>query len=144
MSHQPIDPSDLVARYVALWNEPDPAARRKSISELWTSGGAHVLHSPPEQIRESAASLAFPAPALEIRGYEALDARVTHAHEQFVAAGSFTFKASGEPSRPLPNIVTFVWEMVPTAGGDTVGSGFEVLVLDEHGRITGDHQYIPI
>jgi hypothetical protein len=29
----------LVDRYVALWNEPDPDARRKMIRELWAPDG---------------------------------------------------------------------------------------------------------
>ena len=32
----------LVERVVAMWNEPDPAARRERIVALWQSDGAHV------------------------------------------------------------------------------------------------------
>jgi hypothetical protein len=40
---------DLVGRYVALWNEPDPDTRRATIRELWSSDGSHVLVNPPEK-----------------------------------------------------------------------------------------------
>jgi hypothetical protein len=32
--------------------------------------------------------------------------------------------------------------MTLTGGGDAVGSGFAVLVLDEDSHITGDHQFV--
>jgi hypothetical protein len=50
------DADRLVERYVAVWTEPDPAARRKAIEQLWTEDGAHVLH-PPVEIRDAAAAL---------------------------------------------------------------------------------------
>ena len=52
------------------------------------------------------------------------------------------FGRSGGPARPLHNVVTFGWEMVPTGGGEAAGSGFEVIVLDGEGRIDSDHQFI--
>jgi hypothetical protein len=144
MSQLPIDPTTLVERYVAVWNEPQPDVRSTAIRELWADGGAHVLQSPPQEIRDAASRLTFPAPALQIRGHEALESRVTHAYEQFIAPGEFVFRRRGEPSRPLPNVVTFGWEMVPTAGGDPVGAGLEVVVLDGAGRIAEDHQFVQV
>ena len=41
------DLNDLRERYVAVWNEPDPGARRKQIEALWAPDGSQVLvHSP--------------------------------------------------------------------------------------------------
>ena len=142
MSQQPIDPITLVERYVAVWNEPRPDVRRTSIRELWADDGAHVLQSPPREIRDAASQLTFPAPALQIRGHEALEARVAHAYEEFVAPGEFVFRLRGEPSRPLANVDTFGWEMVPAAGGDPAGAGHEVVVVDDDGRIAEDHQFV--
>ena len=30
------DPDELARRYVALWNEPDPAVRAAAIRQVWT------------------------------------------------------------------------------------------------------------
>ena len=48
----------LASRYVALWNEPDPGLRRKTIEELWAADGAHLLE-PPEAARAEASRLGF-------------------------------------------------------------------------------------
>jgi hypothetical protein len=136
------EPSALVDRYVAMWNEPEPDARRAVIRALWSPSGTQLLHSPPQDIRDTATSLGFASPALVVSGYEGLDARVTRAHEQFVAPGTFVFRRSSGPARPLRNVVTFGWEMAPTDGGDAAGSGFEVIVLDADGRIASDHQFV--
>jgi hypothetical protein len=136
------DLQDLIDRYVALWNQPDADARRKAIRELWTEDGAHVLLSPPQEIREAAARMAFPAPSLQMHGHEALDARVTGAYQEFIARGEFSFRAGRHAAR-LGNIVTFSWEMVPIGGGEPAGAGPDILVLDDDGRIQADYQLIP-
>ena len=35
-----VDTERLVQRYMAMWTDPDPATRRKSIEQLWTEDGA--------------------------------------------------------------------------------------------------------
>ena len=131
---------DLVGRYVALWNEPDPDTRRVTIRELWSSDGSHVLVNPPEAIRDAAKALDVPASALEVHGYEALEARVTRAYEMFLAPGNYVFKA-GDTVSPLPgDVVVFTWEMVSTSA--VAGAGTEVVGLDPDGRIRTDHQYV--
>lgn len=134
------DPKALVERYVALWMEPDPEVRRKTIRELWAPDGAHMLE-PPKEVRDAARALGFHAPALEARGYEALEARVARAHEEFVAPGRFVFRSRNDASR-LRDIVKFRWEMVPTGGGAVAGVGLEILVLDREGRVQVDYQFI--
>ena len=135
-----IDPRKLVDRYVAVWNEPDAELRRKAIHELWAEDGAHVLQ-PPQDIREAASGLGFPAATLQARGHDAPDVRVTRAYEEFVAPGKFTFKPRDNADR-LHNVVKFNWEMIPTGGGEVAGAGLEILILDEDGRIKTDYQFI--
>src|SRR2546423_1822500 len=106
----------LFDRYVAVWNEPDPAARRRAIAELWAEDGVES-----------------PEPA-EHRGHHALEARVAGAHDQFVATGEFVFVA-GEEVLTHHDAVTFTTHMVPAAGGAPVWSGTIFLQLDEDGRI---------
>ena len=135
-----MSPRELVSRYVAVWTEPDAELRRKAIQELWAKDGAHILQ-PPQEIRKAAAGLGFPFATLDARGHDELEVRVTRAYEEFVAPGQFTFKARDNADR-LHNVVKFTWDMVPAVGGDAAGSGLEILIFDEEGRIETDYQFI--
>src|SRR6266508_2288733 len=128
------DTDTLADTYVGLWMEPDREIRRKTIQELWAFGGAHVLLDPPEAIRDSAHAIGFRAPALEVRGYDELETRVTRTYEEFVAPGQFQFRSRNNASR-IGNVVTFNWEMAPAGGGPAVGAGLDIFVLDNDGRI---------
>ncbi|GAA1267149.1 hypothetical protein Psi02_08910 [Planotetraspora silvatica] len=134
-----IDPQDLAARYVALWNEPDPDLRREAIHELWAEGGAHILH-PPQEIRKIAAELGFDSSTLEARGHERIEVRVSRSHERFVASGQVSFRPQ-DNAVLLHDIVRFNWDTVPAGGGEAVGGGLEILVLDENGRIAVDYMF---
>ena len=134
------DARDLTSRYVAVWNEPDAALRRKAIQELWTEDGAHILQ-PPAEVRQAAARLGFASAALEARGHDELHARVTRAYQDFVAPGEFTFRAR-ENADGLHNVIKFNWEMVPSGGGEAAAAGLEILILGPDGRIEADYQFI--
>ena len=41
-----------------------------------------------------------------------------------------------------PALVGLAWDMVTVADGTVAGSGYDVLVLDDDGRILLDHQHI--
>jgi hypothetical protein len=135
-----IDPDELVSRYVAVWAEPDADRRRAAVQELWAEDGVHILQ-PPEEIQQTAVSLGFATAALQARGHDALQARVTRAYEEFVAPGDFTFRSRHTTAR-LDNVVKFSWEMVPAGGGEAAGTGLEILILDTDGRIKTDYQFI--
>ncbi|MFF7336836.1 hypothetical protein ACFZAT_05785 [Streptomyces sp. NPDC008163] len=135
-----IDVHELTDRYVAVWNEPDAERRRAAVRELWSADAVHVLR-PPQEIREAAEGLGFGRLLLEARGYDALDFRVTRAHEEFVAPGTFVFRSRGDADR-LHDVVKFTWEMAPRDGGEAAGVGLEVLVLGPDGRIVSDYQFI--
>lgn len=134
-----LDPERLAQCYVEVWTEPDPAIRRKAIEQLWTEDGAVVLH-PPGEIRDAAAALGFAHTTLEARGYDEIETRVTRAYDQFVAPGEYTFRASGQAVR-LHDVVKFRWEMVPVGGGEAVGGGVDVFVLDDAGRVRYSYQF---
>jgi hypothetical protein len=134
--------NQLVDRYTALWNEPDPAVRRKLIHEVWRPDGAEVLIDPPQDIREAAKNLEFPTPTLDVHGYDALEARVTRAYEMFVAAGDHEFRRHGEAAELLDHVITYRWDMVTVADGEPVGGGAGMLVLDGDDRIRVIYQAI--
>ena len=116
---------ELVKNYVAVWNEPDPALRRKAVGELWAEEGAHLTES------------------LEARGHEAIEARITDAHERFVRDGDFVF-ASSDNADGHHNIARFDWAMVPAGGGEAAAFGLDFLVLGDDGRILSDYQFVEV
>ncbi|WP_344269994.1 hypothetical protein [Actinomadura napierensis] len=129
-------------RYIAQWNEPDPETRQTLVQELWATDGIQVLVDPPQEIREAARNLAFPIPPLEVRGHDALNARVSRAYDMFVAPGEHTFKAAEKATVLMPNVLAFRWSMVSVSTGEAVGGGLDVITLDGEGRIRTDHQFI--
>ena len=131
---------ELADRYVRLWNEPDPRMRHRAVRDLWAPGGRQVLQ-PPQELRDAAAGLGFPAATLEVRGHQELDVRVGRAHADFVAPGAYAFRRRGEPVH-LQDVVVLTWEMVPVAGGAAAAIGRDVLLLDDDGRIRVDYQYV--
>ena len=137
-----IDLTEFAERYVALWNEPDSARRRQQIALLWAPGGGQVLVDPPEEVRAAADHHQFLVPPLAVHGHEALDARVSRAYENFIAAGEHVFVAQGPATRLLGHVVSIRWEMVTTGDGTHAGGGVNVMELDDDGRIRIDYQFI--
>ena len=135
--------ADFTSRWFALWTEADPHARARQVVDLWAPAGAQVLVDPPQAMREAATELAFPVPRLEVRGHDEIDRRVAQAYAMFVEPGEYTFKAIGDGAVLLaPALLGLAWDMVSVADGTVVGSGYDVLVLDDDGRILVDHQHI--
>ena len=135
--------ASFTSRWFALWTEADPHARSAQVADMWATNGAQVLVDPPQAMREAVTELAFPVPRLEVRGHDELDRRVTRAYEMFIEPGEYTFKATGGDAVLLaPALVGLAWDMATVADGTVVGSGYDVLVLDDDGRILLDHQHI--
>jgi hypothetical protein len=136
---------DFTARWFTLWTEADPEARSGQVADLWAPAGAQVLVDPPQEVRDAAAGLAFPVPRFEVRGHDEIDRRVTRAYAMFVEPGEYTFKpARGDAVLLAPGLVGLAWEMVSLADGTVVGGGYDVIVLDDDGRILVDHQHIAL
>jgi hypothetical protein len=135
---------DFTRRWFALWTEADPHERSRQVADLWATNGAQVLVDPPQAMREAVTALAFPVPRLEVRGHDEIDRRVTQAYALFIEPGEYTFQATGDGDAVLlaPALVGLAWEMVTVADGTVAGSGYDVLVLDDDGRILLDHQHI--
>lgn len=129
-------------QYAAQWNEADADTRGKQIRELWAPTGAQTLVDPPIEMREEAERLQFPMPALEVRGHDAMDRRVTRAYEMFIESGEYEFAVQEAPIRLPAGLIGVSWTMVAKADGTVAGGGFEVIGLDDEGRILSDHQFI--
>ncbi|MFI0741369.1 nuclear transport factor 2 family protein [Streptomyces sp. NPDC021100] len=116
------DIAAFVRRYVAVWNEPDPARRRAEITALWAEDGVEYLDS------------------AEFRGHRALEERVTQAHEELVERGGFVFRPAGDASAHH-GAVHFTTHMVPAGGGAVAWNGVVLVLLDDDGRILRDYQF---
>jgi hypothetical protein len=114
-------PESLVDRYVTVRNEPDAERRHRAIASLWVEDGAHFT------------------PSLEARGYEALEARITSAHDRFVRGQGYVFSSRNVTGHH--GTVKFNWEMRPATGGPIAAYGFDFFVLGEDGRIRCDYQF---
>jgi ketosteroid isomerase-like protein len=112
----------LTSRYTAVWNEPDPAARRRAIAELWAEDGVEYTET------------------AEHRGHAAIEARIAGAYDRFVAPGGFVF-VSAEDVVTHHDAVTFTTHMVPATGGAPVWSGTVFVLLGPDGRIRRDYQF---
>ena len=135
-----ISAQEFAERYVGVWNEASPEARRTLIRELWSEQGEHVLQ-PPTEMREMATRIGFPEPKLELRGYPALEARVKCAYEDFVAGGKYVFRP-GPYAQRLRDHIKFNWEMVSTSDGSVAAGGLNIVVVDDQERIRLDYTFI--
>ena len=109
-------------RYVAVWNEPDAARRRRSIEALWAPDGANFTSGS------------------EHRGYDALEARVRVAHHKWVRDGGCVFRQRNAAWHH--GAVRVLWDMVSISSGEVISTGLEFLVLGADGRIQHDYQFI--
>ena len=118
--HADLDATAVVARYLAVWNEPDAEARRAAIPALWVPGATEFVHE------------------VQIRGYAELEGRIGHAHEAFVANGKYTVAGAGDVTQH-GDIVTFTAQLV-TPAGEVDWASRVFLLLDADGRIREDYQ----
>jgi hypothetical protein len=133
-------PTELAEKYVALWNEPDAERRRRTIAELWTEDGRHVLQ-PPQEIREIAAQPGIGLTAiLEARGYEQIEARAASAYEHWVGSEGLSFRGRDDADR-VGEVVKFHWEAV-AKDGELFAVGLNFLVLAADGRIERDYAFV--
>ena len=113
---------EITARYLAVFHEPDPAAREAAVAGLW-SADARLCTA-----------------ANDYAGRDAITRRVTLAHEKFIAEQCMVFRPLG-PAEEHNDGLRIRWEMAPAAGGDAVSGGTQFLLLDSDGRIRIDYQF---
>jgi hypothetical protein len=111
----------FIERYVAMWNEPDPVQRRQLIEELWTADCANYTRT------------------MEVRGHDALEARVRASYEKWVRDARCLFRTRNFDIHH--GAVRLRWDMAD-AGGRVISAGLEFLLLAPAGRIREDYQFI--
>ena len=107
------DIQNLVERYIAAWNETDPAARRSLLDEV------------------VAADARYTDPLADVTGRDGLDAVIGAVQAQFPGL-VFTLG----PVDAHHHIARFTWQLGP-AGGEALVIGFDVAAVGEDGLIAG-------
>ncbi|WP_422740131.1 nuclear transport factor 2 family protein [Micromonospora sp. WMMD729] len=102
----------LAERYIAIWNETDPARRRTQIAEVWAPDARYV------------------DPLTVAEGRDAIDATIAAVQGQFPG---LTFRLAG-PVDGHHDQVRFTWELGPD-GVEAPVVGFDVAVLDGNGQV---------
>jgi len=103
---------EIIERYIAAWNEADPARRRSLIDSVWAADGSYT------------------DPLADVRGREAIDAVIAAAQQQFPG---LVFSLGG-PVDANHQQARFSWHLGPS-GGEPLVIGFDVAVLGADGQI---------
>jgi hypothetical protein len=103
---------DLAARYLAAWNQTDPAARRAAVADLFTEDARYT------------------DPLADVTGRDAIEATIAAVQAQFPG---FVFRLAG-PVDAHHDQVRFTWHLGPE-GQEAPIVGFDVAVTDGDGRI---------
>lgn len=119
MAAQPIQ--DLIPRYVAAWNDPDPVRRRAGLDSLYAADGSIVM-----------ANGVF-------AGIDAVAGHVEQVHEEFISARGYRFSCGGAVGHH--DAILFRWEMREAADGELADAGMNLFVLSAAGLIASDYQF---
>ena len=111
----------IADRYLAVWSEPDPAARRAAVAALWAPDGVEFIDG-----------------GIQFRGHDGLDTRVREAYEQFVATGPYALTSAGDVASH-GDIVTFTVQLT-TPDGEAAWAARIFLLLGRDGLIREDYQ----
>ncbi|MBW0103354.1 nuclear transport factor 2 family protein [Pseudonocardia sp. KRD291] len=118
------DFDDVARRYIDVFNETDPAARRQKVAALWTAGGTYT------------------DPLADVAGHDGIDGFVAAAQAQLAG---FEFRLLG-PVEGHHDQARFRWEAGPTGalggGAEAPVVGFDVVVTDADGRVERVHGFL--
>ncbi len=106
------DFTQLAEKYIAMWNETDPSARRVLINEIWSEDGRYV------------------DPLAAVAGHDEIDAVVAGAQAQFPG---MTFRLASAVDAHHDQ-ARFTWELGPEGAGALV-VGFDVAQRNGDGRL---------
>ncbi|MFE2061157.1 nuclear transport factor 2 family protein [Streptomyces sp. NPDC059467] len=101
------------ARYFEAWNATEPEALGKAVAEAWAPEGGYT------------------DPLADVSGHAQITAVIAAAHEQFPG---FVFRPLGAVDGHH-DTARFGWELVNEADGSAPVAGFDVVTLNEEGRI---------
>jgi hypothetical protein len=108
-----IEATDLVRRYLEVWNESDAGVRRATIAAIWADDGCYL------------------DPGTMVTGHDEISDLVGAVQERL--PGHVFRLLNGVDAHH--NVARFAWQLVPRDGGDSVAEGFDIAVIDADGRI---------
>ncbi|GHE16155.1 nuclear transport factor 2 family protein [Streptomyces alanosinicus] len=117
------DVDQIVQRYVAVWNEPDAAARKRAVAELWVQDGVEFVEG------------------TQFRGHDGLVERVAEAYGLFVASGEYDVTHDKHVT-VHDDVVMLTIQLTHAKGaklGEVGWAARVFLVLDDDGRIVHDY-----
>ncbi|MYT69994.1 MULTISPECIES: nuclear transport factor 2 family protein [unclassified Streptomyces] len=120
MTADTISYDTAVARYFDAWNARTPEDRAKAVAVAWAEDGTYT------------------DPLADVTGHDGIGAVIGAAHEQFPG---FFFRALGGVDGHH-RLVRFGWELVSEEDGSAPVAGFDVVELDEDGRIRAVHGFL--
>jgi hypothetical protein len=106
------NPDDIAARYVACWNERDPARRRTLLAALWNEAAT------------------YRDPMMAADGHDGIAALIEGVQARFPG---FRFAPTGRADG-FAEVVRFSWTLGPE-GAEAPIAGTDVAMLDAEGRI---------
>lgn len=107
---------EVVARYIATWNETDPRRRAALVAQTWTEDGQYV------------------DPLMQGEGHDGINAMIAAAQAQFPG---HRFALSGAPDRHNDRL-RFSWSLAADAAPIAFGTDFAVTAADGRLRsVTG-------
>lgn len=109
-----------VARYFEAWNASGAQELTKAVGAAWAADGSYT------------------DPLADVRGHEQIAAVIAAAHEQFPG---FSFRLTGAVDGHH-HTARFGWELVSEADGAAPVAGFDVITLDDEGRIRNVYGFL--
>jgi SnoaL-like domain len=106
------DFTELAEKYIAMWNETDPSARRVLINEVWSEDGRYI------------------DPLAAVSGHDQIDAVIAAAQAQFAG---MTFRLASTVDAHHDQ-ARFTWELGPD-GTEAPVVGFDVAQRGGDGRL---------
>jgi uncharacterized protein len=114
--------TEIASRYIAVWNEAEPAARRAAVESLWAPDGVEFLHE------------------TQFRGYDELHARVGRAYDAFVGTGKYTV-TGGDDETAHDDIVTFTAHLTSPDGKNAWTARVFILAAP-NGQVREDYHVV--
>jgi hypothetical protein len=113
---------DLVQRFVAVWNERDPARRSEMVRSLWRPDGRHLMG------------------VQDVRGHAALEERVAASHHRSVVEKGYMFRPA-TAIQSLPGVIKFRWDMARADSAEVISAGVGFLFIDDSRRVVCDYLF---
>jgi len=104
---------EIVEKYLAAWNETDPAKRRALVDEVWAADGRYT------------------DPMADATGRAEIDGLIGAVQQQFAG---FVFTLGGVVDAHHDQ-ARFTWQAGPAGAAEPVVIGFDVAVCDADGRL---------